>query len=221
VALAVEKGPFEAVIAAWQKTRITGRSVELTTLSAAQAMLMALAKIAPTIDLGALPEHFETAESAAGAAGKSGSWRRVRAFGASFIAPFLAIFAIAIVLAGTGGEGLAVYVLYQGSDSPDERQWVLIATLFMVAAVAVGPLLAYLRSLLESIFSGLKSEARTLPKGDYRSICLSGSSFRPHECSPAGSRLALGSNARAPAGGKWAVPRRWYCPAFTLGPCSL
>jgi hypothetical protein len=165
VALAVEKGPFEAVIRAWQKTRDTGRNFELTTLSATQAMLKALAKIAPTIDLGALPAQVETAGTAAGAADQSGTWRRVRAIGAEFgatvIAPFLALFAIAIVLAGTGGEGLAVYVLYQGVDSAGERQWVLIATLFMVAAVAVGPLLAYLRSLLESIFSGLKSEART------------------------------------------------------------
>jgi hypothetical protein len=129
-------------------------------------MLRALAKIAPTIDLGALPAKVETAGAAAGAADQSGTWRRARAIGAAFgagiIAPFLAFFAIAIVLAGTGGEGLAVYVLYQGADSPSERQLVLIATLFMVAAVAVGPLLAYLRSFLESIFSGLKSEARTV-----------------------------------------------------------
>jgi hypothetical protein len=49
-----------------------------------------------------------------------------------------------ILLAGSAGEGMALYVLYRGAEWGGSRIWVLLATLLLVAIVATGPLRAIL-----------------------------------------------------------------------------
>jgi hypothetical protein len=160
VALAVEKGPYEAVIRAWRKAQSASINFEQTALRASQAMIKVAGEIMAVAE-----------QDAVAATGREAStepppqrWEKVRAvgsaIGATVIAPLLSLFAAAIVWAGAFGEGMAVYVLYKGSDSPGDRQLVLIATLFLVGAVTIGPFLAYMRGTLETFISSLRSEAR-------------------------------------------------------------
>jgi hypothetical protein len=51
-----------------------------------------------------------------------------------------------IVLAGGYGEGMALFVLYRGSETADERRSVFIATLGVLAVVVAIPSLAFLRA---------------------------------------------------------------------------
>jgi hypothetical protein len=53
-----------------------------------------------------------------------------------------------IPAAGAVGEGSAVYALYQGHDDSGTRLGVLVATLFLILAVATGPTLAYIDAAL-------------------------------------------------------------------------
>jgi hypothetical protein len=160
VALAVEKGPYEAVIRAWRKAQSASVNFEQTALRASQAIIRAAGEIMEIAEQDAV---IATGQEA-GTEPSSRRWQKMHAagtaIGATVIAPFLSLFAAAIVWAGAFGEGMAVYVLYKGSDSPGDRQLVLIATLFMVGAVTIGPFLTYMRGTLETFISSLRSEAR-------------------------------------------------------------
>jgi heme A synthase len=66
---------------------------------------------------------------------------------AALVSVALVVIALVIVMAGGLGEGLAIYTLYRGSELADARRWVFLATLFLLAAVVAGPLLAGARGL--------------------------------------------------------------------------
>ena len=87
-------------------------------------------------------------------------WKGARAAVAfvftGLISPYLALIALAIVSAGAGGEGLALYVLYRGSEQPGDRLFVLVATLVLGVTVVADPVQAYLRRFLGSYLFPLK-----------------------------------------------------------------
>ena len=87
-------------------------------------------------------------------------WKGTRAAAAyvfaGLVIPLLALIALAIVSAGAGGEGWALYVLYQGSEQPGDRLFVLVATLVLGATVVADPVQAYLRRFLGSYLFPLK-----------------------------------------------------------------
>jgi hypothetical protein len=74
-------------------------------------------------------------------------WPGARESLADAAAEVLVLIALLIVLAGGLGEGLALAVLYQKSETPGDRVIVLSATLVLVAAVIAGPAVALGRSL--------------------------------------------------------------------------
>jgi hypothetical protein len=60
--------------------------------------------------------------------------------------PLVVIVLVSVTACGLG-EGLALYVLYRGSESMGDRRDVFVATLFLVATVLAGPLLVGARGL--------------------------------------------------------------------------
>jgi hypothetical protein len=66
--------------------------------------------------------------------------------------------AVVIVFAGSGGEGMALWTLYRGSEVSGWRGWVFGLTLFLVAVVVAGPVLSTLR------WSGLLHDPGSLPR---------------------------------------------------------
>ena len=74
-------------------------------------------------------------------------WQRTRKTLAELmIVPLVVILLVSVTACGLG-EGLALYVLYRGSESVGDRRDVLVATLFLLAAVLAGPLLVGARAL--------------------------------------------------------------------------
>jgi hypothetical protein len=61
------------------------------------------------------------------------------------IVPLVVILLVSVTACGLG-EGLALYVLYRGSESIGDRRDVLVATLFLVAVVLAGPFLVGARA---------------------------------------------------------------------------
>lgn len=80
-------------------------------------------------------------------------WRWAGQQLADLTATALLFIAMLIVIAGGLGEGLALFVLCQKSETTSERGAVLIATLVLVAAVIAGPVVALGRSLWSVILS--------------------------------------------------------------------
>ena len=65
-------------------------------------------------------------------------WQRTRKTLAELmIVPLVVILLVSVTACGLG-EGLALYVLYRGSESVGDRRDVLVATLFLLAAVLAG-----------------------------------------------------------------------------------
>jgi hypothetical protein len=69
---------------------------------------------------------------------------------AIFIIPVACIIplaAVAIILAGALGEILAVYALYQEQDTPPTPTIVLFTAIFLIIAVAVGPVVTFIKTV--------------------------------------------------------------------------
>jgi hypothetical protein len=60
------------------------------------------------------------------------------------------LIALLIPAAGFVGEAAAVIALYQGHDDSSTRLGVLVATLFLLLAVATGPMLTYIMTFLNT-----------------------------------------------------------------------
>jgi hypothetical protein len=166
VFLAVEKGPYGSVLQSWRKMQESSLNFQLTTLNASRSVIKRLAGITAATEQDVSAEKEEVTRQPTSANASSRHMKIVRdagtVIGGIFVVPFLLVLAGAIVWAGAIGEGLAIYVLYQWSDSPQDRLLVLVATLIMVGTVAIGPFLAYLRGYLEFILSVIKFQVRVL-----------------------------------------------------------
>jgi len=69
--------------------------------------------------------------------------------------------AVLIIIAGTWGETLAVYALYQGQDSPPTRTIVLLTAIFLISAVAAGPAITFVKiayAFVQQIFKDVAKE---------------------------------------------------------------
>ena len=58
----------------------------------------------------------------------------------------LGLVSVLILVAGAGGEFIAIYALYQGGDYSVRRLFVLISAAFLIVMVAAGPFLAFVRN---------------------------------------------------------------------------
>ena len=76
-----------------------------------------------------------------------GPWQWTRTTLAELMTVGLVVVLLVSVTACGLGEGLALCVLYRASDSAGDRRAVLMATLFLVAAVLAAPLLVGVRAL--------------------------------------------------------------------------
>jgi hypothetical protein len=142
--------PYEAVLRWW---RVVGHARDRAQEAILEPAMDVL--VVQYTNTAAPPKRWEWVRIA-GAVGESLflvliSWVLV------LISRFLALIAFAIVVAGAGGEFLALNVLYRGSQQSWERWFVLAATLVLVVAVAIGPVLAYVGHSLGAFVSRLKS----------------------------------------------------------------
>jgi hypothetical protein len=118
-------------------------------------------------------------------------WKGAREQLADLAATVLVFIALFIVLAGGLGEAVALFVLYQKSETPGDRVIVLSATLVLVAAVIAGPVVALGRSLWLVLIvpgaAGWWQGVRSIPKV-WRALFSAGAAQGQSTASPEGRR---------------------------------
>jgi hypothetical protein len=176
LAVAVQGSAYASLLRAWQKTQRVSQEgsqaylkvVQMALKDAqageeAQAVEDAQAATQAALDAGQAALDAGQAALDAGQAAQEAQagiwpilWTLTRGAGAAVVSPFLRALAAVILLAGAGGEGLALYVLYRESEQPGQRLLVLLATLSLVIAVVAGPLLAFLQHYFRQFLHWLK-----------------------------------------------------------------
>jgi hypothetical protein len=164
LAAAVQMGSdetiYESIVKTWRKTdQAAGPPIALRVGHASLSTLQkALQVLGDATDAGqAAVQEAQQAPlevpPTAQAAEPAKRWRRMRVAAATVASMFLPLIASAIVFAGAVGEVMAIYVLYKGSEQPEQRQLVFGATVVLVAAVAARPFLTFMLLVFHPIIS--------------------------------------------------------------------
>lgn len=169
---AAQGSAYDSIMKAWQKAEQTSQEASRAALEAVQVVLQAGQ---PGGDPGGdVQQAAQAAQAAVEASGEAGGhavqaaampspWVLMRGAGAAIASPVLRVIAAAIVLAGGAGEGLALYVLYRGSQQRVQRELVFAATLILLAAVVAAPLLSFLLRFFKGFGFVLTLPKKVLP----------------------------------------------------------
>ena len=165
LAAAVQTGSdetiYDSIVKTWRKTdQVAGQPIALkaghATLNTLQKALREVLGDAADVGQADIQEAQQAplgVPPTAQAAEPTKRWRRMRVAAATVASLFLPLIASAIVFAGAIGEVVAIYVLYKGSEQPEQRQLVFVATVILVAAVAVRPFLTFMLLFFRPIIS--------------------------------------------------------------------
>lgn len=165
LAAAVQTGSddtiYDSIVKTWRKAdQAAGPPIALraghATLNTLQKALQGVLEDAVDAGQAAVQEAQQAqlgVPPTAQAAEPTKRWRRMRIAAATVASVFLPAIASVIVFAGVIGEVVAIYVLYKGSEQPEQRQLVFVATVILVIAVAARPFLTFILLFFRPIIS--------------------------------------------------------------------